>query len=94
MRAFESVQPAITKMHPESTVAVESKLSVPVATGAPSAVSCVAVQVLNIAYKHLAVFLTDRENWRTEVEYERQLVVKMSAFQLVNSFGALCASPC
>ena len=39
-------------------------------------------------------FLTDRENWRTEVEYERQLVVKMSAFQLVNSFGALCASPC
>ena len=72
----------------------DGKVSAAVATGAPSAVSCVAVQVLNIAYKHLAVFLTDRENWRTEVEYERQLVVKMSAFQLVNSFGALCASPC
>ena len=70
------------------------KISAAVATGAPSAVSCVAVQVLNIGYKYLAVFLTDRENWRTEVEYERQLVVKMSAFQLVNSFGALCASPC
>ena len=65
------------------------KISAAVATGAPSAVSCVAVQVLNIGYKYLAVFLTDRENWRTEVEYERQLVVKMAAFQLVNSFGAL-----
>ena len=63
------------------------KISAAVATGAPSRV-CVAVQVLNIGYKYLAVFLTDRENWRTEVEYERQLVVKMAAFQLVNSFGA------
>ena len=45
--------------------------------------------MLNLVYKKLAVILTDRENWRTDLEYQTELVFKMFVYQFLNSFTAL-----
>jgi hypothetical protein len=45
-------------------------------------------QILNQVYHELAVSLTDKENHRTDTEYEDALISKLFAFQFVNSYGS------
>lgn len=48
----------------------------------------VTIEVLNQAYKAVAVGLTDRENHRTDTMYEDSLVGKLFMFEFVNSFAS------
>ena len=54
-----------------------------------SAVNVVGIQLLNAAWNLIAKWLADRENYRTETEYEDALIVYLFGFQFVNSFGSL-----
>ena len=47
------------------------------------------VTVLNSMYQSLALRLNDNENHRTDTEYEDALILKLFAFQFVNSYAAL-----
>lgn len=65
------------------------------ATQSPDAASPVAsilnsvqIQVLNFTYQKLADWLTDRENHRTDTQYEDSLIAKLFLFQFVNSFAS------
>ncbi|TMS39388.1 hypothetical protein L596_005923 [Steinernema carpocapsae] len=40
-------------------------------------------------YRHLALYLNDLENYRTDVEYENFLITKIVMFQCVSAFGSL-----
>jgi hypothetical protein len=40
-------------------------------------------------YGNLAISLNDNENHRTSVEYEDSLILKLFAFQSINSYAAL-----
>lgn len=51
--------------------------------------NAVQVQVLNEQYKSLALYLNKNENHRTDTEYEDALILKLFAFQFVNSYAAL-----
>jgi anoctamin-10 len=51
--------------------------------------NAVQVQVLNEQYKSLALYLNKNENHRTDTEYEDSLILKLFAFQFVNSYAAL-----
>ena len=55
----------------------------------PSVVNGVVIQILNFLYTTLAVKLTDRENWRTDAEYEDALILKLMLFTFVNSNSSL-----
>jgi hypothetical protein len=44
------------------------------------------LQILNQVYHEMAVSLTDKENHRTDTEYEDSLISKLFAFQFVNSY--------
>ncbi|KAL1528084.1 hypothetical protein AB1Y20_009450 [Prymnesium parvum] len=48
----------------------------------------VNVILSNALYARVAVFLSDVENQRTEIEYENSLLVKTTMFQFVNSYIA------
>lgn len=52
-----------------------------------SVANAVQIQVLNYFYSELAIWLTNRENHRTNTEYEDALIVKLFAFQFVNSYA-------
>ena len=48
-----------------------------------SAVNVVGIQLLNAAWNLIAKWLADRENYRTETEYEDALIVYLFGFQFV-----------
>lgn len=54
-----------------------------------SLLNAVQIQVLNMIYGKVAVWLTDYENHRTNTNYEDSLVAKTFVFQFVNSFASL-----
>lgn len=43
---------------------------------------------MNAVYSDMAISLTDRENHRTDTEYEDSLIAKLFAFQFVNSYAS------
>lgn len=51
--------------------------------------NAVQIMVMNVIYEKVAERLTDKENHRTETEYEDALISKTFSFQFVNSFMAL-----
>lgn len=53
-----------------------------------SIANAVQIQVLNHFYSQLAIYLTNRENHRTDTDYEDALIVKLFAFQFVNSYAS------
>jgi hypothetical protein len=46
------------------------------------------VQILNVVYGMVADALTDRENHRTDTQYEDSLIAKLFMFQFVNSYAS------
>lgn len=52
-------------------------------------VNAVFINVMNLVYKKVAIFLTSFENYRTETEYEDALILKVFLFQFVNSYISL-----
>ena len=51
--------------------------------------NAVQVSVLNDQYQSLAKWLNNRENHRTSTRFEDGLILKLFAFQFVNSYAAL-----
>lgn len=43
---------------------------------------------MNFVYSDIAITLTERENHRTETEFEDSLIAKLFAFQFVNSYAS------
>lgn len=54
-----------------------------------SLLNAVQIQVLGMFYQKLAIYLNDRENHRTDTEYEDALISKTFMFQFVNSYASL-----
>src|SRR5690554_3240474 len=54
-----------------------------------SVLNAVQIQVMNFAYGVVADALTDRENHRTDTQYEDSLIAKLFLFQFVNSYASL-----
>lgn len=70
----------------------ESKLTIlgiNFATVCISLLNAVVIAILNLIYaQYIAVKFNNYENWRTDTEYEDNLVIKVFIFQLVNSYAA------
>ncbi|CAM9522050.1 unnamed protein product, partial [Discosporangium mesarthrocarpum] len=49
----------------------------------------VEIQLMNLVYKKIAVFLTEWENHRTDTQFEDNLISKLFLFQFVNSYASL-----
>lgn len=47
------------------------------------------ILVFNLVYNWIAVQLTKWENHRTKTDYDDNLIVKLFAFEFVNSYGSL-----
>jgi len=60
-----------------------------VGPGLASIANAVQIQVLGGLYKSVAEKLNDRENHRTDAEYENSLIAKQFLFQFCNSYAAL-----
>ena len=54
-----------------------------------SAMNAVQIQIMNVVYGKVAIYLTEKENHRTETAFEDALISKTFSFQFVNSFMAL-----
>ncbi|XP_058452350.1 anoctamin-10 isoform X2 [Malaya genurostris] len=55
----------------------------------PSIVNAVYIAISTIAYDKLAIYLTDKENHRTQSQYERHRVNKLIVLEFVNNFLCL-----
>ncbi|KFB49230.1 hypothetical protein ZHAS_00017235 [Anopheles sinensis] len=55
----------------------------------PSVVNAIYIAVSTLAYDRLATFLTDKENHRTQSQYERHRVNKLIVLEFVNNFLCL-----
>jgi anoctamin-10/anoctamin-7 len=53
-----------------------------------SAINSVQITILNMVYGIVATHLTQRENHRTDTEYEDSLIAKTFVFQFVNSYAS------
>mmetsp|Transcript_2033 Transcript_2033/g.4753 ORF Transcript_2033/g.4753 Transcript_2033/m.4753 type:complete len:503 (+) Transcript_2033:1-1509(+) len=51
-----------------------------------SILNAVQIQVFNLLYQKIVISLTDNENHRTDTLYEDSMIVKLFAFQFVNSY--------
>lgn len=56
---------------------------------AVSAINSLEIQFLNRLSFSLAVMLNDRENHKTNTNYEDSLIIKLFAFQFINSYATL-----
>ena len=55
----------------------------------PMILSTVWITIMNTAYRSVAVYFNDMENYRTETEYNDALIIKTIIFQFVNSYITL-----
>ena len=55
----------------------------------PSVVYSILVLVMNMKYLHLAHYLSEWGNHRTQEQFERHVVIKLILFEFVNTFLAL-----
>lgn len=53
-----------------------------------SVINTVQITVFNLIYQAIAIKLTDKENHRTDTEYEDALITKLFVFQFINSFSS------
>lgn len=53
-----------------------------------SLLNALQIQVMNFVYSFLAKALTDRENHRTDTQYEDSMISKLFLFQFVNSYAS------
>ena len=68
---------------------VQDDLLSQVLSNVPSIAYSVLVMVMNLQYLHLAHWLTEKENHRTQEQFERHVVAKLVSFEFVNTFIAL-----
>ena len=66
-----------------------AKTNVTMASVVASILNAFQIQTMNIIYGSIADALTDRENHRTDTQYEDSLIAKMFLFQFVNSYASL-----
>lgn len=52
-------------------------------------INAIQIQVLNELYSKVAVWLTVRENHRTDTSYEDSLILKLFCFNFINSYSSL-----
>ena len=55
----------------------------------PSIAYLALLMLMNLKYSHLAHWLTELENHRTQEQFEKHVVAKMVLFEFVNTFLAL-----
>lgn len=55
----------------------------------PSILESIIVTIFSAQYEKLATWLTDRENHRTQAQYERHRVIKLIVLEFVNNFLSL-----
>jgi len=75
-----------------TTGSVGSKLDIAgVSAGSiiASLVNAIQIQVMEVVYSKLALYLNDLENHSTNTEYEDALIAKTFMFQFVNSYASL-----
>ncbi len=53
-----------------------------------SILNAVQITVLNLIYGYVATYMTNRENHRTDTEYEDSMIAKIFFFQFVNSYAS------
>jgi hypothetical protein len=53
-----------------------------------SILNAIQIQLLNYYYNKLAVWLTNRENHRSDTEFEDSLIAKLFCFSFVNSYAS------
>ncbi|KAJ1427837.1 calcium-activated chloride channel-domain-containing protein [Ochromonadaceae sp. CCMP2298] len=53
-----------------------------------SVANAVSIQTLNYVYYFLATALSERENHRTDTEFEDSMIIKLFLFQFVNSYAS------
>ena len=53
-----------------------------------SVLNTIQITIFNMIYQYLAKTLTDKENHRTDTQYEDSLIVKMFVFQFINSYAS------
>lgn len=53
-----------------------------------SILNAIQIQVFNFLYSMIADFLTERENHRTDTEFEDAMIQKLFVFQFVNSYSS------
>mmetsp|Transcript_6784 Transcript_6784/g.10767 ORF Transcript_6784/g.10767 Transcript_6784/m.10767 type:complete len:757 (-) Transcript_6784:247-2517(-) len=66
-----------------SSNTIEDTYYSPIASG----LNAIQIQIFNIIYSTVSVWLNNAENFRTDTEYEDGLVAKTFAFQFVNSYA-------
>ncbi|CAM9682989.1 unnamed protein product, partial [Phaeothamnion confervicola] len=54
-----------------------------------SILNSIQILILNWIYKHVAIYLTNKENHRSDTDYEDSLIAKLFLFQFVNSYASL-----
>jgi hypothetical protein len=59
------------------------------ASSIASILNAIQIQGMTVIYGAIADALTDRENHRTDTEYEDSLIAKVFMFQFVNSYASL-----
>ena len=53
-----------------------------------SILNALQIQILNFVYSKVAIWLTKRENHRTDTSYEDSLISKLFCFSFVNSYAS------
>ncbi|KAF6023228.1 ANO4 [Bugula neritina] len=60
-----------------------------ITTVTAACLSVIVITLLNKVYEKIAVFLTDREMWKYQTEWEDSFTVKMYLFQFANYYGTI-----
>jgi anoctamin-10 len=87
--SFESETLMIEYLTDAETGLVQDDLLSQILSNVPSIAYSVLVMVMNLQYLHLAHWLTEKENHRTQEQFERHAVAKLVSFEFVNTFLAL-----
>ena len=53
-----------------------------------SILNAIQIQIFNMIYQKVCVFLTDNENHRTDTLYEDSMITKLFVFQFINSYAS------
>jgi len=68
--------------------ALQSGAAAPYASTIASVLNTIQITVFNSIYQEVATLLTNNENHRTDTLYEDYLIVKLFAFQFINSYSS------
>ena len=87
--SFEAETMMTTFLTDVETGLLQDDLLSQILSNLPSIIYSVLVMLMNLQYLHLAHWLTEKENHRTQEQFERHAVAKLVSFEFVNTFLAL-----